>query len=60
MINERTDSLKHIKNSRKVFSLNGFDLKDENFFALRCRSNSCRVPSIEDLAYCLDFVPKLR
>lgn len=60
MINESPDAIKDILGYRKVFSLNGFDLKDENQLALRYRSNSCRIPSIYELAYCLDFVPKLK
>lgn len=27
---------------------------------MRNRSHSCQIPSIYDLAYCLEFVPKLK
>ena len=43
----------------KLFSLQEFKLTEENL-SLSLRSNSCLIPSIIDLAYCLDFVPKLK
>lgn len=57
MKNEFNDNIKNNKLITKMFSLSGID---ESFLALRYRSNSCMIPSISDLAYCLDFVPKLK
>lgn len=54
--NERTKSK---SNASKLFSLKEFKISEENL-KLRLRSNSCLIPSINDLAYCLDFVPKLK
>lgn len=35
-------------------------LEEDILLEIRNRSHSCQIPSIEDLAYCLDFVPKLK
>lgn len=57
MKNEIDDNSKVKRKSiTKLFSLNGLN---ESSLALRLRSNSCQIPSIFDLAYCIDFVPKL-
>jgi len=45
------------KSNTKLFHLGGLD---ENNHALRYRSHSCLIPSLTDLAYCLEFVPKLK
>ena len=41
------------QNSHKKFSLLEYDM-------FRYRSHSCQIPDINSLAYCLDFVPKLK
>ena len=43
----------------KVFYLKEFKLTEESL-KLRMRSNSSSIPSIDNLSYCLDFVPKLK
>jgi len=43
----------------KLFSLKEFKLKEESL-DLRFRSNSCIIPSIQQIENCLDFVPKLK
>ena len=43
----------------KLFSLKEFKITD-NDLKLRLRSNSCAIPSLDQLANCLDFVPKLK
>lgn len=43
----------------KMFSLKEFKITEENL-KLRLRSNSSIIPSIKELANCLDFVPKLK
>jgi hypothetical protein len=35
-------------------------VSEEALDAWRIRSHSCAIPNIDQLAYCLDFVPKLK
>lgn len=46
-------------NNLKSFELKDFKLTHDDL-KLKLRSNSLKIPSISQLAYCLDFVPKLK
>jgi hypothetical protein len=43
----------------KIFYLKEFKLTGESL-KLRMRANSSFIPSLDNLSYCLDFVPKLK
>lgn len=45
--------------TKKNFELKDFKLTEKDLY-LKCRSNSLKIPLITELAYCLDFVPKLK
>lgn len=53
-----------IKNEINFLNSKHFNLKDfnltQNDLNLRMRSHSTVIPSITQLAYCLDFVPRLK
>ena len=44
----------------KKYNPNTFNLTEEDDMSLRFRSNSCLIPSLNELSNCLDFVPKLK
>lgn len=50
------EPIEKINTQPKKFSI----LSDSLINEIRNRSHSLQVPSIEDLYYCLDFVPKLK
>ncbi len=47
---------KHFSENEK----NKIKLSIINDDSYRFRSYSCKIPDIESMAYCLDFVPKLK